>query len=53
MPLSSISILVSKSNFDCASESNLEAGADAGVGTGIGAGTEGKGGGIGLDSPHQ
>jgi len=51
MPLSSISILVSKSNFDCASESNLEAG--AGAGTDIGAGAEGKGGSIGLDSPHQ
>jgi len=51
MPLRSISILVSKSNFDCASESNLETG--AGAGTGIGAGTEGKGGGIGLESPHQ
>jgi len=43
MPLSIISILVSKSNFDCASESNLEVG--AGVGSGIGAGAEGKGGG--------
>jgi len=49
MPLSSISILVSKSNFDCASESNLETG--AGAGTGISA--EGKGGGIRPDSPQQ
>jgi len=53
MPLSIISILVSKSNFDCASESNLEAGAGAGTDIGAGAGAEGKGGGIGLDSPHQ